>query len=729
MTLRFPHETMIQPYPDLLTELSNVFCPRSLAVVGATERMNSVGRALVENLIHGNFRGKVYPVHPSARSILGVKAYPTVEDIPAIPDLAVIAVPAPAVAAVLQACGRMGIRGAVVISAGFRECGKEGRAREESLIALAKAHGVSLIGPNCLGVINTDSQVGLNATFAKQAPKPGNISFLSQSGALGVYALEFAAAQDIGLRLFASLGNKAVVSENQLLQFFAQDPFTRVILAYLEELEAPGAFLELAAEIASGPDPKPIVLLKAGTSRSGRRAAASHTGALAESVDFLDDLCAQYGVVRAESLEDMFNLALCLSRQPLPRGRRLGIVTNAGGPAILSADEAERQGLELPETPGELRGRLAEFLPPAAGLANPIDMLGDANGAAYAQSLNVLLGSGMVDAALAICTPQRMTDMDDVAVAIAGRAGQAREAGVPLMSALAHFGEHSRAERILDDATVPNFAFAENAVRAMGAACRLGSWRRRGRIFPDFPALPVDRILGILRKAAGKQRSFLTEPESRRVLRACGFTLAKSALVLTKHGLRAGARQVGFPLVAKIVSPDILHKVDHGCVVTGIRDLRDLYRSYDSLLANAARACPGGARVDGVLLQAMVVGGVEVMLGAHRHPHFGPLIAFGLGGTLVEAIGDVRFRRAPLSGADGEDLLRGIRAAAVLGEFRGRPALDAAALRKGLFGLSRLMLAIPGIREVDLNPVFALERGALVADARIIFNPGAFEGI
>ncbi len=694
--------------------------PRSIAVVGASEKENSVGKALFSNVLAGGFHGRLYPVNNKAQTVLGFKAYSSVKEIEDSVDLAIIAVPAAAVPSVLEDCGSKGVHAAVILSAGYKESGSEGHAREEALIEIARKHSISLLGPNCLGLINTHPDVKLNATFAKRVPKPGNISFLSQSGALGVYALEFAAANDIGMARFVSLGNKAVLNENDILENFGNDPETRVILAYLEDLQSPGNFLEQAARIASQIDPKPVVLIKAGTGQSGQRAATSHTGALAEKTEFLNDLCEQYGVLRVSTLEEMFDIALCLSHQPLPAGPRLAILTNAGGPSILAADEAERQGLVLPEPSAALRTRLAALLPQAAGLKNPIDVLGDADPQRYGDTLKILLDSGEVDAVITICTPQMMTAMESIAQVFANHAPMAREKGIPLLAAFAHFGANSEVERILKEAGIPDYGFAENAVRALAAARRHARWRSRSRGEALKDELNLEPVREILNKAKLTGQHALNASDCQAVLKALRFPVADSILVHSREEL-VQAAAMPFPLILKIESPDILHKFEAGGVIPGIRDMNELEMSYDRLMAQVLKARPE-ARIDGVLVQEMIADGLETIMGASRHPHIGPLILFGLGGTFVEAIRDVQFRRAPLNAVDADDMIQGLRAAALLGPFRNRPARDVEALRDGLLKLSLLMIEFPEISEMDLNPVFALEHGMKSADIRIVLE-------
>lgn len=708
--------------------LDSLLAPRSLAVIGASDREGSVGRAVMENLIRGGYRGHLYPVNPRLPTVLGLKAHPSILEIPESVEAAVVAVRASEVDGILGECARKNARAVTVLSAGFKECGEAGRALQGSLERTARELDLVLLGPNCLGLINTDPKVGLNATIANRLPKPGTVSFVSQSGTLGVYALEFAAAHGIGMRMFASIGNKALLHENHLLQAFAADPVTSVILVYLEEFQAPEEFFELAAAVASAPSPKPVVLLKAGTGAQARRAAASHTGALVEKTDFLEDLCSQYGVIRAANLEDLFNHALGLSRQPLPKGPRVAVLTNAGGPGILAVDEAERLGLALPEPSDGLRKTIARIRNSPGDDGNPIDLLRDAGANAYEGALKALLASGEADAVLSVCTPQRMTDMTAVARAIAGRASEARDASIPLLSAMAEFEVPSATGRILDEAGIPDYPFAENAVRTLAAAWRHRAWRDRPRTWPQRIDTHGETARAVIEAAAREGHASLTAWESHAVLQAYGMAVVRGSLATSPRGLRKAAEDLGFPLVAKLESPDILHKVDVGGVITGIGDIHVLERAYATLLARAAEAKPGGALVKGVLVQEMVAGGVEFMMGAQRNPHYGILMAFALGGTLVEAIGDVGFRRAPLTVEDAEGLIRQVRAAAVLEAFRGRPPRDVPALRDFLLRLSWLMEDFPSIMDVDLNPVFSMENGAVIADARIVLGSGDRSG-
>lgn len=694
--------------------------PKSVALVGATEREGSVGRALLSNLASG-FRGKIFPVNLKASSVLGIRAYPKVSDIPEDVDLVVLAVPAPGIPEILEASAKRGTKAALVISAGFRETGEAGRAAEQKLINIAEKYGVALVGPNCLGLINTDPEVGLNATFAKRIPRRGNISFLSQSGALGICALEFAASREIGFAHFVSLGNKAVLHENHFLKAFAEDPRTRVILAYLEDFHEPGEFLELAAGIAGGPDPKPIVLLKAGRGKSGRRAAASHTGALAEKSEFLGDLCEQYGVVTVSTIEEMFETALCLAHQPIPSGRRLAILTNAGGPGILASDQAEKNNLEVAEPSPVLRKNLSEVLPKSAGLGNPIDVLGDADASRYRSAIGQLVNSGEADAVLAIATPQMMTDMESVAKVLAEAAPKARAEGVALLAGFARFGERGEVEKILESADIPNFPFAENAVNALGRAARLSHWRSRHRGLSSEKIKNPGLIRQVIDAALQKKQTVLGEVESLAVMDALGIPVARYRVVRAGEKIADVAGGMAFPLAAKIISPEITHKFDAGGVVVGIRDLSELETACAGIFKNVALKNPS-ARIEGILIQEMVRGGIEFLMGGSRDPHFGALLVFGLGGTLVEAIHDVRFRRVPLEPADADEMIHGIRGSALLGSFRGMPPRDTSALASCLLRLSLLFSEFPEIVEADLNPIFALERGALAADARIVLR-------
>lgn len=707
--------------------LDAFFNPGSIALIGASSKEKSVGYGIFRNLLYGNFHGVVYPVNPKARSILGVKTYASLAEVPDEIDLAVIIVPRDHVAGIIEECGMAGVKAAVVITAGFKEIGGEGVKYEQEIIKAARKHNLPLLGPNCLGVINTSHEIRLNATFAKRLPKPGNVSFISQSGAIGVHALEYAASNDIGFAKFVSIGNKAILNENDLLGVIAADPDTKVILTYTENFEDPHQFFKQAAAITRGKDPKPIIAIKTGTSESGKRAAASHTGALAERDDVLDDLFAQCGVIRALTMEQLFDFALCFANQPVPKGNRLAIITNAGGPGIIATDEAERNGLHVVELSDKLQEKIKRYLPPTVSAKNPIDLVGDADETRYELALKAIIDSDEVDSILVLSTPQVMTEMTEVARIVAEHAQSARKAGKTLVTSFAGFGDISIIMQVLDLQNVPNYRFGESAVQAIAAAMRFGKWTQRSADMPSLPEPDRDQVATVIKEARDVGRTFISESESYKVFQAYGFDIAPYQLVRSAEAAKAAGGKLGYPLVAKIVSPNVIHKFDVGGVQVNIKNEQELIAAFHQLRSEVRKHNPD-SDIHGILLQRMVQDGVEVIMGANYNPHYGHLLMFGLGGILVEVLKDVTFRLAPITQADADEMINGIRTAKMLDGYRGMPARDKATLSRYLIQLSQLLMDFPEIAEIDLNPVFALEQGACVADARIILKQ-AVEGL
>ncbi len=696
--------------------------PRSVAVIGASTRPDTVGRAVFANILLGDFQGVVYPVNPKAKSIMGVRAYATVLDIPDEVDLAVIVVPARVVPQVLEECGTKGIPAAVVISAGFKEIGPEGARLEAQIQAIARKHDMALMGPNCLGLINTDPAVRMNATFARSMPPAGNIAFISQSGAVGVAALEYVVGENIGLSKFLSVGNKAVLHENHLLQALAEDPNTDVILLYLEDLEDPKGFIELARKIT---DRKPILAIKSGRTREGARAAASHTGALAGSDEVYDSLFRQSGVLRVETLEELFDYARALALQPPPRGNRVAIVTNAGGPGIMATDASVRYGLGIAPLTRETRERLQAQLPPTASVQNPIDLIGDAKEDRYALALNAVLDDENVDAVLVICTPQIMIDLEAVARTVAEIA-QKHPARKPILTSFMALDDLGKVTDILEEAGIPNYRFPEAAARALAEMVRYTDWVHRPRtpirIFEDVDRDAARRILA---EAKAEGRTFLPEPEAHAVLKAYGFPVVPGRLARTEDEAVRVARVLGYPVVLKIVSPQIIHKFDVGGVQLNLKDEAAVREAFQRIMARVQAAMPD-AEIWGVYVQKFVSepGGLEVILGMHREPQFGPLLMFGLGGVYVEVLKDVTFRIAPVRELGAYRMLREIRARALLDGYRGQPPRDVKSIAECIMRLSQLALELEDIEELDINPMLVLEsgRGARVLDARILLR-------
>jgi acetyltransferase len=658
-------------------------------------------------------------VNPKTGSILGVKAYPSVLEIPDAVELAVIVVPSGSIPQVLEECGRKGITAAVIISAGFREIGAEGAKREEVVVETARRFGIALIGPNCLGIINTDPQVQLNASFARTIPLPGNIALISQSGAVGVAALEYARAERIGLSKFASVGNKADINENDLLAFLGADPLTDVILLYLEDLSDPTGFVQLAQEISRQ---KPILAVKSGRTVEGARAASSHTGALAGSDEAYDSLFAQCGVLRVESLEELFEFAEAFAMQPLPQGNRVAIVTNAGGPGIMATDASVRQGLALAPLADATRATLREKLPPAAPIDNPVDVLGDAGADRYAVALEAVLADPAVDGVILVCTPQLMTDLKAIAATAAAIAPRHRKPTLLCLMATGNVMEDVLA--IVTAARLPHYQFPEDAARALAAMARYARGVHRPRApvktFSDVDREAVARILARVRQ---ENRHFLPEPEAYAVLQAYRFPVLPFHWARDEADAVQAAEAIGYPVVVKIVSPDILHKIDVGGVRLNLANSEAVRRAYGEMMA-AVRGARPEARIDGVLVQKMVRGGKETILGMRRDPHFGPLLLFGLGGTYVEIFRDVAVRIAPITASDALQMFQELRSFPILSGYRGEPPADIDAITECLQRLSQLALDFPVVHELDMNPLVVFEKGkgAGVIDARIFIS-------
>lgn len=695
--------------------LEPFFRPSSVAVIGASRDPEKLGYAVLANLKEGGFPGALYPVNPKADEILGLRAYPSVLDIPGPVDLAVIVIPYPLVPAALEQCGQKGIPAAVIISAGFREAGREGLERELELVQIARRYGIRIIGPNCLGVIDTHTP--LNATFAAGMPPGGPIAFMSQSGALGTAVLDMALAGRIGFSRFVSLGNKADVNEVDLLEAWEDDPHSRVILAYTEGLPDGQRFMEVARRVTRK---KPVVAVKSGVTRSGARAVSSHTGSLAGSEAAYHAAFRQAGVIRAESMEHLFDLALAFAYQPLPRGDRIAIVTNAGGPGILATDALEHAGLQLARFQPETIRALMADLPSAASAANPVDVLGDALADRYEHALRLVLADPGVDGVIVIVTPQAMTQIEETAHVV-GRV--ARESDKPILGCFMGESRISAGIAILQQYGIPNYPFPERAAAALAAMVAY----RREREQPSYPLKRLDVNTAAVRKvlddARAQERVSIGNTEARAVLGAYGFPLPPSRLATTPEEAIAAAEEMGYPVVLKIASPDILHKTDVGGVRLNLHSPADVRDAFDLIIYRASRYVPG-ARIWGCLVQKMVPPGREVLIGMSRDPQFGPLVAFGLGGIYVEALKDVVFRVAPFGPEEAAAMIREIRSYPLLAGVRGEPPADHDALVDALCRVSQLVTDFPEIAELDINPLVVYEagRGAVALDMRMVLQ-------
>ena len=680
--------------------LAPFFSPAGVAVVGASPRRGSIGGELFRNIVAGDFAGAAYPVNSRAEPVSGVRAYASVNDVPDPVDLAVIALPAEGVLeAAGQALGR-GVRALCVISAGFAEVGAEGLERQERLLSLVRAHGGRLIGPNCLGIAVSGPR--LNATFGPPGVPAGNIGFSSQSGALGLAFLQEAAARGLGLSAFVSVGNKADVSANDLLEHFEDDPATELVLLYLESFGNPRRFGRLAQRVARR---KPILAMKSGRSRAGIRAAGSHTAALAGSEDAVDALFHQAGVIRAETLGQLLDVASLLATQPLPRGRSVAVVTNAGGLGILCADACEAAGLELPALAAETREELGRGLPAEASLANPVDLLGSATGATYEAALPAVLADSHVDAVIVLFVPPVVAGAEEVAAAIRRAVDGVEELDKPVL-AVVMSGAGSPAALRDGRRPIAGFGYPESAAAALGRAAARADWLRR-------PAGTVPSLDGVDSAAArtlvaaataGGDDVWLAAPDVRALLEAYGLPLVPERYAASEQEALDAAAELGFPVVAKTAAPGA-HKTERGGVALDLRDAGELRAALERVGLPA-------------LLQPMVRGGAELLAGVVQDPVFGPLVAFGPGGVLAEIIGDAQIRIAPLTDTDAEELVLGGKAGRLVGGFRSQPS-DAAALVDVVHRLSRLAEELPEVAELDLNPVIGRPEGCVVVDARI----------
>jgi acetyl coenzyme A synthetase (ADP forming)-like protein len=702
----------------MANHLETFFKPTSIAIIGASTNPTKLGYAVVKNLVDCGYaqKGTIYPINPSAQEILGCRAYPTVMDVLGPIDLAVIVIPYPLVPDALRTCGEKGIPAVVVISAGFREAGEEGLERELELIQIARQYNLRLIGPNCLGVIDTFTP--LNASFAAGTPPCGPMAFMSQSGALGTAVLDIALAGRLGLSKFVSLGNKADVSEIDLLQAWVEDANSRVIMIYSEGMPNGQQFIQTARKVTRQ---KPVVAIKSGVTQSGSRAVSSHTGSLAGSEQAYQAAFHQAGILRAESMESLFDMSLALGYQPPLPGDRIAIVTNAGGPGILATDALERAGLSLARFELETMHALEQFLPDAASAANPVDVLGDARADRYQFALEKVAADANVDGILVLLTPQAMTEIEATAVAVTNLSCQGCK---PVLACFMGEARIQAGIKVLTEHGVPNYPFPERAALAFRA---MADYRQvRTRPDPDYAQFTVERssVQKVFDKVHSEDRFSIGDSEARAILQAYGLRIPQSEIADTPEKAIQIAAQIGYPVALKIASPDILHKTDVGGVKVGISNQSDLRDAFELMIYRAQRYVPE-ARLWGCLVQEMApAGGLEVLVGMNRDPQFGPLVTFGLGGIYVETLKDVTFRIAPFSRQEAEEMLGEIRAHALLDGVRGQPPADKAAIQDTLLRIGQLVQDFPEITELDINPlmVYPQGQGVLAIDMRLVLK-------
>ncbi len=707
-----------------MDKLDAIFSPESIAVIGASSQKGKVGHDIFANILYGGFQGTLYPVNPKARSILSVKCYQTIAHILDPIDLAMIILPPRPALKAVEACIAKGVKGVVIVSAGFKEVGGEGLEMEREIQQLCQDADIRLVGPNCLGVINPAPGVSLNASFSNRMPKPGNISFISQSGALCTAVLDFAADQGFGFSKFISIGNKADVDELDLLRYYHADPNTDVVMIYMEELSCDAeTFIREVREMTSGLNPTPVITIKSGTSDAGAAAAASHTGSLAGSDAVYDAIFSQSGIMRCNTVNELFDYAKALACKKVPRGDKIAIVTNAGGPGIIATDMSENSGLKLADFTEDTIQELHKYLPPTANFHNPVDVIGDAARDRYENTLATVISDPGVDSVLIILTPQSMTDAMGTAEAIVNIA---RSEVKPIVCAFMGVVDVSDGVHLLQQNHVPVYQFPESAARAMGALYANNRWLSRRRL-PQYEMIhDVKKAQAIIDGYLEQGTDTLGELDGNEILKCYGFNTLEMALATHADGAADIARKIGFPVVMKIVSPQILHKSDAGGVKVGLDDEVAVKKAFDSIMKNA-RKYNAKAELEGVLVQKMVGGGKEVILGVTRHAGSGHVIMFGLGGIFVEVYKDVVFRMAPMGRNVVRRMVKAIKGYPILTGLRGESPSDIEALEKNLVSLSAMVKNHPEIKELDINPLFvhAGGEGTTVADIIITLAPPA----
>lgn len=701
---------------QMTSSLTPLLRPRSLAVIGASRAPASIGYRLLQTILKGEFQGAIYPVNPHATSIAGRRTFPSVRALPEPVDLAIIAVPRDAVLQVVNDCAAARVKTLIIVSAGFAETGEHGRSLQKEIKAIVRAAGMRLLGPNCFGLVTTHPEIRLNATWLPVVPPHGGVAVAADSGALALTIVSTARKLDIGLSNCVSVGNHADVSINDLLEYWENDDDTRMIVLYLESLREPRIFAQLAQRINRN---KPIVVLKAGLTQAGQRAAGSHTAALASNDRAIDAVFRQSGVIRAETLDEMYDLAAALSHQPLPRGGRVGIVTNAGGPAILCADACETHGLLVPQLSKEIQARLAEFLPAAASIANPVDMIASASPEEYRRCMRTILASGEVDALVVIYVSTELTVCEDFTRAVCETVVAHGVKEVPVFACI--MPDFARRSLMISEKHgIPCFDFPQIPARVLGKLAAYAHWRVEplGHT-PELLDINVPAARAICQRALQQSAfTWISAQETQDVLRHSGLALP-GEVARTAEEAVAGSRRCGFPVAVKLNSRTITHKTDVGGVRLNLRDeseVRDAFKAIRCRLTEAGQI----DAMDGVLVQPMLKG-QEVMIGMTRDPQFGPLLAFGLGGIYVEVLKDICFGVCPLTDRDAREMIGSIRGFRLLEGYRGHAPSDIDALADTLLRIARLAEAAPEICELDLNPIFALPagEGCGIADARI----------
>lgn len=692
-------------------DLDALFAPASVAIIGASAVPGKVGHSVLANMVQAGFAGKIYPVNPKGGEMFGLQAVANIADLPDGLDMAVICIPPKFVVGSLEELAAKKIKSAVVITAGFKEVGREGYYLEQKLVAIAREHGIALLGPNCLGLMSTGAKV--NASFAADQPNPGNIAFFSQSGALCVAILDWAMGENIGFSKFVSLGNKAVIDESHMLDYLKDDAETKVILGYMEGVEDGASFMRAAEAVTAV---KPVILIKSGTTAAGAKAASSHTGAIAGSDQAYQAAFHQAGIIRVRDVASLFNLALAFSNQPLPKGPNLAIVTNSGGPGILAADAAEKSKLIMGSLSSTTVNELLALLPPFAAVYNPVDIIGDADAARYRKTLEVVVKDPMVHAILVLLSPTASAEIPETAQAIVD---VAKTCDKPVFACFMGRKRVKAGEEILTQAGIPCYGFPEPAIAAIETMYQFSQWQERPAPVQVCYRRDKPRAQKVLDAARVQGCTEVVEFQAQELLKAYELPIPNTILARTSAEAVAAAKQIGFPVVLKIASPQISHKSDVGGVKVGLADADAVSRTFHDITTRAKSLRPD-AYITGCLVQSMAPKGCkECIIGFKRDPQFGPMILFGLGGIYVEVLKDVAIRLVPLSMDDAKQMIREIKSFPLLRGVRGEAPVDFNAIEDILLTMSQLALDFPQIMEAEFNPVLAHPGGAIVADVRV----------
>ena len=698
-----------------MDKLDAIFAPETIAVIGASTQKGKVGHDIFANILSGGFTGTLYPVNPKAKSVLSVKCYTSIANIPDPIDLGMIILPPKAALQAVKDCIAKGVKGIVIVSAGFKEVGGEGAQIEKKIKTLCANAKVRLVGPNCLGVINPSEKVSLNASFSARMPAPGNVSFISQSGALCTAVLDYAADKGFGFSKFISIGNKADVDELDLLRYYHNDPDTDVVMIYMEELSRSAEeFITEVREMTSGTNPTHVIVIKSGSSDAGAKAAASHTGALAGSDALYDAIFTMSGILRCVSVNQLFDYAQAFAANKYPTGDKIAIITNAGGPGIIATDMSEQSGLKLAKFSKDTIKELKKHLPSTANFHNPVDVIGDAAKDRYENTLTTVLSDRGVDAVLIILTPQSMTDAIGTAEAIVNIA---RNSIKPIVCSFMGVVDVSDGVNLLQKHKIPVYQFPESAARSLGALREGMKWLFR-KILPQFK-LEYDtaRAKEIIDRYLKEGRMVLGELDGNEILRCYGFNTLPMALSKNKAEACKIADKIGYPVVMKIVSSDILHKTDAGGVVVGLEDGKGVEQAFE-IIMKKAKAYNPDAHIDGVLVQKLAPKGKEVILGLSKDPVFGHAVMFGLGGIFVEVYKDVAFRLSPMGRNVARRMVKSVKGYPILKGLRGEKQSDIETIEKHIVSLKAMADNHPMIKELDINPLFVHEEGegATVAD-------------